>query len=243
MTRASENSRLRGWTDAQALPTVAVVSPANDVNRRGLELPGRLEAYARAPIYARMSGYLKGWKFDIGAKVKAGEVLGDIETPDRSAVDAGARRPRHRAGERKARRADRDRWQTSSRPTRSRARMPTKKSATMRPRRRAAASKANVDRFVAMKGFRASSRRSTACDRAQYRCRRADQCRQLGGTGIVRRLRHAQAARVRERAAELRPARPARHEGGDGRARTPRRNSRRRSKPPRKRSTRVRARR
>jgi membrane fusion protein (multidrug efflux system) len=45
-------------------------------------LPGRLEAYIRAPIYARVPGYLKSWKHDIGGKVKAGDVLAEIDTPD-----------------------------------------------------------------------------------------------------------------------------------------------------------------
>ena len=82
MTRAAENARLHDWTEAQALPTVAVVTPAGGANRSGLELPGRIEAFTRAPIYARVSGYLKSWKFDIGAKVKAGDLLAEIETPD-----------------------------------------------------------------------------------------------------------------------------------------------------------------
>ena len=81
-TRAAEHSRLKDWTEAQALPTVAVITPANSANAHGLELPGRLEAYARAPIYARVSGYLKSWKYDIGAQVKAGAVLAELETPD-----------------------------------------------------------------------------------------------------------------------------------------------------------------
>ncbi len=45
-------------------------------------MPGRFEAYARAPIYARVSGYLKNWKIDIAATVKAGQLLDEIETPD-----------------------------------------------------------------------------------------------------------------------------------------------------------------
>ena len=47
-----------------------------------LNLPGRLEAYSRAPIYARVSGYLKEWKVDIGARVKAGQLLAEIDAPD-----------------------------------------------------------------------------------------------------------------------------------------------------------------
>jgi RND family efflux transporter MFP subunit len=81
-TRAVENSHLRNWTEAQALPVVAVVTPGSDGRDLGLELPGRIEAYARAPLYARVSGYLKSWKKDIGAHVKAGELLAEIETPD-----------------------------------------------------------------------------------------------------------------------------------------------------------------
>ncbi len=81
-TRAVESSHLRNWTEAQALPIVAVVTPGGDAQDLGLELPGRIEAYARAPLYARVSGYLKSWKKDIGAHVKAGELLAEIETPD-----------------------------------------------------------------------------------------------------------------------------------------------------------------
>jgi RND family efflux transporter MFP subunit len=81
-TRAVENSRLRDWTEAQALPIVAVVTPGSNSGDPGLELPGRVEAYASAPIYARVNGYLKSWKKDIGAHVKAGELLAEIETPD-----------------------------------------------------------------------------------------------------------------------------------------------------------------
>jgi RND family efflux transporter MFP subunit len=81
-TRAAESSRLHDWTEAQALPTVAVNPPARSANASGLQLPGRLEAWQNAPIYARVQGYLKDWKYDIGAHVKSGELLANIETPD-----------------------------------------------------------------------------------------------------------------------------------------------------------------
>jgi len=81
-TRAAQTSRLRDLTEAQTVPTVDIVTPTSAVNSAGLELPGRLEAYIRAPIYARVPGYLKTWKYDIGSKVKAGDVLGEIDTPD-----------------------------------------------------------------------------------------------------------------------------------------------------------------
>jgi RND family efflux transporter MFP subunit len=82
ISRASGNARLREWTDTQAVPTVAVVAPAPAGDSGTLDLPGRLEAYSRAPLYARVSGYLKSWKVDIGAKVKAGDLLAEIEAPD-----------------------------------------------------------------------------------------------------------------------------------------------------------------
>jgi RND family efflux transporter MFP subunit len=82
VTRAAENSRLQNLTDAQAVPTVAIAAPTHVENHAGLDLPGRMEAYIRAPIYARVPGYLKSWKHDIGGKVKAGDVLAEIDTPD-----------------------------------------------------------------------------------------------------------------------------------------------------------------
>lgn len=81
-TRANNNSDLKEWTDKQAIPTVSVGLPGGVGDGTSLDLPGRFEAYARAPIYARVSGYLKSWKADIGSSVKTGQLLGEIETPD-----------------------------------------------------------------------------------------------------------------------------------------------------------------
>ena len=80
--REESGARLREWTDNQAIPTVAVVLPDARVLNATIDLPGRLEAYYRAPIFARVSGYLKSWSADIGAKVKAGQVIAEIEAPD-----------------------------------------------------------------------------------------------------------------------------------------------------------------
>jgi RND family efflux transporter MFP subunit len=82
ISRAATNAKLRDLTDARAVPIVAIVTPTRVENQSGLELPGRLQAYIRAPIYARVPGYLKTWKHDIGAKVKAGDLLAEIDTPD-----------------------------------------------------------------------------------------------------------------------------------------------------------------
>jgi membrane fusion protein (multidrug efflux system) len=82
--RAREDSdvKLKEWTDNQAIPSVAVTLPDAKALSATLDLPGRLEAYYRAPIFARVSGYLKNWSADIGAKVKAGQVIAEIEAPD-----------------------------------------------------------------------------------------------------------------------------------------------------------------
>jgi len=80
--RAANSKQLRQWTDANAEPVVTVTQPKPGDSSYALELPGRLEAYSRAPIYARVSGYLKSWKVDIGSPVRAGQVLGEIEAPD-----------------------------------------------------------------------------------------------------------------------------------------------------------------
>jgi RND family efflux transporter MFP subunit len=80
-TRHSQAGQLKESAAEQAVPTVNLVS-MKDVAGSPLELPARIEAWARAPIYARVSGYLAHWNVDIGAKVEAGQVLATIETPD-----------------------------------------------------------------------------------------------------------------------------------------------------------------
>jgi membrane fusion protein, multidrug efflux system len=80
--REDSDTKLKEWTDTQAIPTVAVALPDAKVLNPTLDLPGRLEAYNRAPIFARVSGYLKSWSADIGARVKTGDVIAEIEAPD-----------------------------------------------------------------------------------------------------------------------------------------------------------------
>ncbi len=80
--REDSSTKLKEWTDNQAVPTVAVALPDARVVNPTIDLPGRLEAQYRAPIFARVSGYLKSWNADIGARVKAGQVIAEIEAPD-----------------------------------------------------------------------------------------------------------------------------------------------------------------
>jgi RND family efflux transporter MFP subunit len=80
--RASDSRKLKSWTDAQAVQTVSVVAPVKDAHGPTLTLPSQLQAYSRAPIFARVPGYLKSWYVDIGGHVKAGQLLAVIETPE-----------------------------------------------------------------------------------------------------------------------------------------------------------------
>ena len=80
--RRQNDAALQVWTDAAAVPTVSVVTPGHGEAQQELVLPGDIEAFYQAPIYARVSGYLKMWYQDIGAKVKAGELLAEIDAPD-----------------------------------------------------------------------------------------------------------------------------------------------------------------
>jgi RND family efflux transporter MFP subunit len=81
-SRADDNKQLKQWTAEQAIPSVSIITPSQQKNITTLDLPGRFVAYARAPIYARVNGYLMSWNVDIGAPVKAGQLLGKIGTPD-----------------------------------------------------------------------------------------------------------------------------------------------------------------
>jgi RND family efflux transporter MFP subunit len=80
-TRHSQAEQLRQGASERAVPTVRLVS-LKDAASSPLELPARMEAWSRAPIYARVSGYLRRWTADIGTPVKAGQLLAQIDTPD-----------------------------------------------------------------------------------------------------------------------------------------------------------------
>jgi RND family efflux transporter MFP subunit len=81
-SRRSQAARLNERAQTQAVRTVVVVSPGVAGAAAALDLPARIEAWSRAPIYARVGGYLKSWSADIGTRVKAGQLLAEIETPE-----------------------------------------------------------------------------------------------------------------------------------------------------------------
>lgn len=82
MSRASDDRALVQWTNQQAVPTVALANIVHGGASQSLRLPGNIQPYNKAAIYARVSGYLKSWDQDIGAHVTAGQLLASIDTPD-----------------------------------------------------------------------------------------------------------------------------------------------------------------
>jgi RND family efflux transporter MFP subunit len=81
-SRVRAETTLRGVTDQMAIPSVSVVMPRQTAPATEIILPGNMQPFISSPIYARTDGYLKKWYFDIGAHVKAGELLAVIQTPE-----------------------------------------------------------------------------------------------------------------------------------------------------------------
>jgi len=81
-SRFSERKALAKETETLAVASVSVIHPKAEPPQEELVLPSTLQAYTESPIYARTNGYLKKWYKDIGSRVKQGELLADIETPE-----------------------------------------------------------------------------------------------------------------------------------------------------------------
>jgi RND family efflux transporter MFP subunit len=90
MVRKHNESEVTKWTNELAVPAVATIRPKHGVTGQQIALPGDIEAWFEAPIYARVSGYLKAWYFDFGAHVTKGQLLADIDAPDLDAQLAAA---------------------------------------------------------------------------------------------------------------------------------------------------------
>ena len=80
--RSATDATLRRTTADASVLAVTVVSPTPSAATQEIRLPGTTQAFTDAPIFARTSGYVKGWYFDIGAHVKQGQLLAEIETPE-----------------------------------------------------------------------------------------------------------------------------------------------------------------
>ncbi|ROM15392.1 efflux transporter periplasmic adaptor subunit [Pseudomonas protegens] len=100
------------WTETAAVPQVLVFQPQHNVLGDTLRLPAHLEAWSKAPIHARVSGYLKDWTQDIGTHVAAGQVLAHIDSPDldQQVAQARARMTQQQANARLAQ-TTAERWQ------------------------------------------------------------------------------------------------------------------------------------
>jgi RND family efflux transporter MFP subunit len=81
-TRVAAQSTLTRSTEEAAVPFVNVIHPKDGAPLEELILPGNTQAFSDTPIFARTNGYLKRWYFDIGAHVKRGDLLAEIETPE-----------------------------------------------------------------------------------------------------------------------------------------------------------------
>src|SRR5260370_1359605 len=81
-SRLKAETRLRESAQASAIPYVDVISPKASADADEIALPGSTSAFNDTPIYARTSGYVKHWYVDIGARVRKGQLLATIETPE-----------------------------------------------------------------------------------------------------------------------------------------------------------------
>jgi multidrug efflux pump subunit AcrA (membrane-fusion protein) len=82
LQRVSARSKLESQTTELAAPDVLAAPPQQGKPTEEVVLPGNIFAYVDSPIYARTNGYLKKWYFDIGARVKKGDLLAEIESPE-----------------------------------------------------------------------------------------------------------------------------------------------------------------
>lgn len=80
--RTMASATLRTETDSMAVPFVSVVTPQRSAPAQEIVLPGNVQPFITSPIFSRTNGYLKAWYFDIGARVKKGQLLAVIETPE-----------------------------------------------------------------------------------------------------------------------------------------------------------------
>jgi RND family efflux transporter MFP subunit len=81
-SRRQANAQLSQETQDLAIPTVTVVHPKRGAPQQEIVLPGDMQPYTDAPIYARTTGYLKSWHVEMGARVKTGQLLAEIDTPE-----------------------------------------------------------------------------------------------------------------------------------------------------------------
>ena len=169
LERRGHEAEVKQWTQEQAIPTVALISVQHGAATQRMVLPGTVQAWYEAPIYARVPGYLKDWYFDYGAHVKKGDVLAEIETPDLDAQLAAAQAKLNsaqavvvvRQAEKQFAETTYQRWRSSPKGVVSEQEQESKQadynSAVARVRAaqaEAAADQGEVDRLQALEGFK-----------------------------------------------------------------------------------------
>jgi RND family efflux transporter MFP subunit len=169
LQRRGHEAEVKQWTQEQAIPTVALISPQHGASTKRVALPGTVQAWYDASIYARVPGYLKDWYFDYGAHVKKGDVLAEIETPDLDAQLAAAQAKLNsaqavvlvRQAEKQFAETTYERWRSSPKGVVSEQEQESKQadynSAVARVRAaqaEAAADQGEVDRLQALEGFK-----------------------------------------------------------------------------------------
>jgi RND family efflux transporter MFP subunit len=82
LSRVKARTALKAETAQVALTAVSVVSPKQSAPAEEIILPGNVQPFITSPIYARTNGYLRKWYVDIGGRVKQGQLLAVIETPE-----------------------------------------------------------------------------------------------------------------------------------------------------------------
>jgi RND family efflux transporter MFP subunit len=153
--RHNDEAKLTQWTLDRALPTVAVVSPHRGGGARELILPGDVDAYYNAVVHAQVSGYVRQWYKDIGAQVKAGDVLATIDTPELDERIAQAREQLIKAKANQAFAAvTAERWKSLRQSGAVSQQTADEKGADEQVQEaEVAAASANVDRLKALKAF------------------------------------------------------------------------------------------
>jgi len=155
VTRLQAGRDVSKWTAAQAIQTVSVVQPEYSSSAKSLTLPGTLDAFYDAPIYARVPGYLQIWYKDIGAKVRKGDVLGIIDTPelDQQIEQAKAQLVNAQAAEQLAK-STADRWTSLLKLDAVSKQEEEDKTADLAVKQAdVTAAQANLERLQALKGF------------------------------------------------------------------------------------------
>ena len=153
--RRHDDEKLKQWTQEQAIPPVAVVSPKRGGEVRELVLPGNVDAFYSADIHGQVKGYVQEWRKDIGAKVHQGDILAVVDTPelDQSVAVAQSELAKSKANLALAK-VTASRWNSLRATAAVSQQAADEKDADARARQAEVdAAQSNVDRLKAEKGF------------------------------------------------------------------------------------------